>query len=164
MQEVLTFHRRHEGLLVLILCIARVRSLTSFGVDLDRDYKTIPSYRTRFLETHCILGWKCAQKFLFYDTPDAITHSVRPYWVSKFKGKVQCVQALDDMLEMLPPGQSKGAGVTMLLDHLGVPLDEVSLLLTSLITSCQWRSVTSDDALSDDAESEKLCPINELWC
>lgn len=65
------------------------------------------------------------QKLLFYDTPESIKYKVRPHWASKYEGKVTLVQALEDMLEMLPPGQSKGAGVTMLLDHLGVPPEEV---------------------------------------
>jgi hypothetical protein len=35
------------------------------------------------------------------------------------------VQALPDMLEILPIGASKGAGVQMLVDHMEVPIDQV---------------------------------------
>ncbi|CAM6095501.1 unnamed protein product [Calypogeia fissa] len=65
------------------------------------------------------------QKLLFYDTPEAIKYKVRPYWAAKYEGQITLVQALDDMLELLPPGQSKGAGVKMLLDHFGVSPNEV---------------------------------------
>jgi hydroxymethylpyrimidine pyrophosphatase-like HAD family hydrolase len=35
------------------------------------------------------------------------------------------VQALPDMLEILPIGASKGAGVQMLVDHMEVPIEQV---------------------------------------
>jgi hydroxymethylpyrimidine pyrophosphatase-like HAD family hydrolase len=82
---------------------------------------------------------KLLQKLLIYDTPESIKYKIRPYWASKIQGKATLVQALDDMLEILPPGQSKGAGVTLLLDHLGVAPEEVGLTLSSLISSPVYR-------------------------
>ncbi|KAL2641506.1 hypothetical protein R1flu_009093 [Riccia fluitans] len=68
----------------------------------------------------------CAiQKLLFYSTPENIKYKIRPHWAEQVNGRATLVQALDDMLEILPPGQSKGAGVKMLLDHLGVHPEEV---------------------------------------
>ncbi|BBN10357.1 probable rRNA maturation factor [Marchantia polymorpha subsp. ruderalis] len=65
------------------------------------------------------------QKLLFYSTPEDIKYKIRPYWAENVRGRATLVQALDDMLEILPPGQSKGAGVKLLLDNLGVHPEEI---------------------------------------
>ncbi|XP_076881505.1 endoribonuclease YBEY, chloroplastic-like [Bidens hawaiensis] len=65
------------------------------------------------------------QKLLFLDTPDAVTGTLRPHWSEATAGRASVVQALPDMLELVPPGSSKGTGVRMLLDHFGATANEV---------------------------------------
>lgn len=52
---------------------------------------------------------------------------LRPHWTLAVNGRATVVQALPEMMEILPAGASKGTGVQRLLDHLGVPIDQVSL-------------------------------------
>ncbi|KAM7493364.1 hypothetical protein LguiB_027973 [Lonicera macranthoides] len=65
------------------------------------------------------------QKLIFLDTAEGVATSIRPYWSEATKDRASVVQAVPDMLEIVPPGTSKGSGVRMLLDHLGVPAKEV---------------------------------------
>lgn len=65
------------------------------------------------------------QKLLFLDTAEGISSTLRPYWSDATKGMANVVQALPDMLEIVPLGTSKGDGVKLLLDHLGVSEKEV---------------------------------------
>ncbi|KAI3978160.1 hypothetical protein MKX01_012991 [Papaver californicum] len=65
------------------------------------------------------------QKLLFFDSPESISTTLRPYWFEATKGRAGVVQAMPDMLEIVPPGTSKGSGVKMLLDQLGVTAKEV---------------------------------------
>lgn len=51
--------------------------------------------------------------------------TLRPYWLEATKGRGHVVQAMPDMLEIVPPGTSKGRGLRILLDHLGVTTKEV---------------------------------------
>lgn len=64
-------------------------------------------------------------KLLFYDTPEGVRDFIRPHWAAAVGGRATLTQAVPDMLEILPHGASKGAGVQILLDHLGVRPDEV---------------------------------------
>ncbi|KAK1265451.1 hypothetical protein QJS04_geneDACA015704 [Acorus gramineus] len=65
------------------------------------------------------------QKLLFYDTIEGIDTTLRPYWAEVVSGRASVIQAQADMLEIVPPGTSKGNGVTMLLDHLGITAKEI---------------------------------------
>ncbi|XP_042486696.1 endoribonuclease YBEY, chloroplastic-like isoform X2 [Macadamia integrifolia] len=65
------------------------------------------------------------QKLIFLDTAEGVAMTLRPYWSEATKGRGQVVQAVPDMLEIVPPGTSKGSGVKILLDHLGVTTKEV---------------------------------------
>ncbi|KAI3792739.1 hypothetical protein L2E82_06627 [Cichorium intybus] len=65
------------------------------------------------------------QKVLFLDTAEGVEGKIRPYWSEATKGRATVVQAQADMLEIVPPATSKGNGVKMLLDHLGVTANEV---------------------------------------
>ncbi|KAJ0940163.1 putative sugar-phosphatase [Helianthus annuus] len=65
------------------------------------------------------------QKVLFLDTAEGVAGTLRPYWSEATAGRASVVQAQADMLEIVPPGSSKGSGVRMLLDHFGVTADEV---------------------------------------
>ncbi|XP_042488025.1 endoribonuclease YBEY, chloroplastic-like [Macadamia integrifolia] len=65
------------------------------------------------------------QKLIFLDTAEGVAMTLRPYWSEATKGHGHVVQAVPDMLEIVPPGTSKGSGVRILLDHLGVTTKEV---------------------------------------
>ncbi|KAL0311924.1 UNVERIFIED_CONTAM: Endoribonuclease YBEY, chloroplastic [Sesamum radiatum] len=65
------------------------------------------------------------QKLLLLDTCEGIARTLRPYWAEAAEGRACVVQAVPNMLELVPPGSSKGSGVGVLLDHLGVTPKEV---------------------------------------
>ncbi|KAI5669171.1 hypothetical protein M9H77_19024 [Catharanthus roseus] len=65
------------------------------------------------------------QKVIFLDTADGVATTLRPYWEEAIGNRATVVQAVADMLEIVPPGTSKGSGVKLLLDHLGVSPKEV---------------------------------------
>uniref|UniRef100_A0A7N0T5L6 Uncharacterized protein n=1 Tax=Kalanchoe fedtschenkoi TaxID=63787 RepID=A0A7N0T5L6_KALFE len=65
------------------------------------------------------------QKLLFMDTVEGVATSLRPYWSKAIGSRAGVVQAIPDILEIVPPGSSKGGGVRVLLDHLGVSENEV---------------------------------------
>lgn len=63
---------------------------------------------------------------IFLDTAEGVSTTLRPYWVEAIGDNASVVQAQPDILELVPPGSSKGSGVKVLLDHLGVSPKEVS--------------------------------------
>lgn len=65
------------------------------------------------------------QKLIFLDTAEGVASTLRPYWAEATADRASVVQAVPDMLEIVPPGTSKGSGVRILLDHLGATPDEV---------------------------------------
>ncbi|TYH12991.1 hypothetical protein ES288_A06G109700v1 [Gossypium darwinii] len=65
------------------------------------------------------------QKLIFFDTAEGIATNLRPYWSEATKDHASVVQAVSDMLEIVPFGTSKGSGVKLLLDHLGVSSKEI---------------------------------------
>lgn len=67
------------------------------------------------------------QKLLFLDTAEGVASTLRPYWAAATADRASVVQAQPNMLEIVPPGTSKGSGVRILLDHLGATPDEVCL-------------------------------------
>lgn len=72
---------------------------------------------------------------IFLDTAQSVSDTLRPYWSDATKGRATVVQAVPDMLEIVPLGTCKGNGVKVLLDHLGVTANEVpqiSIYLTHL--------------------------------
>jgi len=62
---------------------------------------------------------------IFLDTAQSVSDTLRPYWSDATKGRATVVQAVPDMLEIVPLGTCKGNGVKVLLDHLGVTAKEV---------------------------------------
>lgn len=68
------------------------------------------------------------QKVIFLDTAEKVASFLRPHWSLALGGRATVVQALPEMMEILPSGVSKGLGVQTLLDHLDVPVDEVMAL------------------------------------
>ncbi|XP_010249477.1 PREDICTED: uncharacterized protein LOC104592035 [Nelumbo nucifera] len=65
------------------------------------------------------------QKLIFLDTTEGVAATLRPYWSEATKGRAGVIQAQPDMLEIIPPGTSKGSGVRTLLDHLDVNAKEI---------------------------------------
>ncbi|XP_022975664.1 endoribonuclease YBEY, chloroplastic [Cucurbita maxima] len=65
------------------------------------------------------------QKLLFLDTAEGVSRILRPYWSEASGEHASVVQAVPEMLEIVPCGTSKGSGVKLLLDHLGVSSEEV---------------------------------------
>ncbi|KAH7523565.1 hypothetical protein FEM48_Zijuj06G0025500 [Ziziphus jujuba var. spinosa] len=72
-----------------------------------------------------LLATADVQKLIFVDTAEGVATSLRPYWSEATKGRANCVQAVPDMLEIVPPGTSKGSGVKLLLDHLQISPKEI---------------------------------------
>ena len=68
------------------------------------------------------------QKVIFLDTAEKVASFLRPLWSLALGGRATVVQALPEMMEILPSGVSKGLGVKILLDHLDVPVDDVMAL------------------------------------
>lgn len=66
------------------------------------------------------------QKLIFLDTVEGVATTLRPYWEEATGDQASVVQAVPDMLEIIPSRTSKGSGVKMLLDHLGVSPKEVN--------------------------------------
>ncbi|XP_031275163.1 endoribonuclease YBEY, chloroplastic-like isoform X1 [Pistacia vera] len=65
------------------------------------------------------------QKVILLDTAEGVSTTIRPYWSEATRGRANVVQAVPDMLEIVPAGTSKGSGVRMLLDHLGISAKEI---------------------------------------
>lgn len=59
---------------------------------------------------------------------EGVSSTLRPYWEESLGDNASVVQAQPDILEIVPPGSSKGSGVKILLDHLGVSPKEVSAI------------------------------------
>ena len=62
---------------------------------------------------------------LIADTPERISNVIRPYWARETENIARVVQAQAEFLEIVPAGSSKGNGVSLLLNHLGVHPDDV---------------------------------------
>ncbi|XP_043720317.1 endoribonuclease YBEY, chloroplastic-like isoform X2 [Telopea speciosissima] len=112
---------------VPLIAFSQDRCLTLF------DHPLVDSLHTVFHEPKAevmpsvehLLAAAEIQKLLFLDTAEGVAMTLRPYWSEATKGRGNVVQALPDMLEIVPPGTSKGSGVKLLLDHLGVTTKEV---------------------------------------
>ncbi|KAL4604470.1 hypothetical protein ACB092_10G195900 [Castanea dentata] len=65
------------------------------------------------------------QKVIFVDTAEGVSTTLRPYWSEALRDRATVVQAVPDMLEIVPHGTSKGGGVKMLLDHLEITAKEI---------------------------------------
>ncbi|KAM1013316.1 hypothetical protein EV1_042908 [Malus domestica] len=65
------------------------------------------------------------QKVLFMETPEVVATTLRPYWSQATGDRATVVQAVEGHLEIVPAGTSKGSGVNMLLDHLGITRNQI---------------------------------------
>ncbi|XP_042377254.1 endoribonuclease YBEY, chloroplastic-like [Zingiber officinale] len=123
-REALSYSLEHE---VPVIAFCQDRCLTLF------DHPLVDSLHTVYHEPKAeiipsvkhLLAAAEIQKLLFFDTTEGISRTLRPYWADATKGRAKVVQAQPDMLEIVPAGTSKGDGVKILLNHLGVSEKEV---------------------------------------
>jgi len=73
-----------------------------------------------------LLAGPPVSKMLFYATSAAAIAELRPRVEAALAGRATVVQAVPDMLEVLPLAASKGAGVAKLLHALGVPAERAA--------------------------------------
>jgi Cof subfamily protein (haloacid dehalogenase superfamily) len=71
-----------------------------------------------------VLSHTAVNKFILVHTPETI-NQLRPKLEKLTAGRATIVQALPNMVEVLPPGASKGDGLRRLLAHLQVRPEEV---------------------------------------
>lgn len=71
-----------------------------------------------------VIGKRPINKLIIMAEPDEINR-VRPYVESKIGSDGHLTQAQGNMLEVLPPGASKGLGVRHFLDYMKIPSDNV---------------------------------------
>ncbi|XP_030445025.2 endoribonuclease YBEY, chloroplastic-like isoform X1 [Syzygium oleosum] len=123
-REAFIYSREH-GIPLIAFC--EDRCLTLFEHPLVDSLHTI--YREPKAEImpsiEDLLGAAVIQKMIFLDTAEGVATNLRPYWSEATGARANVVQSVPDMLEIVPPGTSKGSGVRMLLDHLGVAPKEV---------------------------------------
>ncbi|KAL3744443.1 hypothetical protein ACJRO7_013670 [Eucalyptus globulus] len=123
-REAFIYSREH-GIPLVAFC--EDRCLTLFEHPLVDSVHTI--YREPKAEImpsiEDLLAAADIQKMIFLDTTEGVATNLRPYWSEATGARANVVQAVPDMLEIVPPGTSKGSGVKMLLDHLGVAPEEV---------------------------------------
>ncbi|KAK6140750.1 hypothetical protein DH2020_025513 [Rehmannia glutinosa] len=106
-REALLYSLKHK---IPIIAFCEDRCLTLF------EHPLVDSLHTVYHEP---------KKLIFLDTIEGVASSLRPYWEEAIEDRASVVQAVPDILELVPPGTSKGSGVRILLDHLGVPPNEV---------------------------------------
>jgi rRNA maturation RNase YbeY len=95
------------------------------------------------------------QKVIFMDTTEGVSSVIRPYWSEATGDRANVVQAQSDMLEIVPPGTSKGNGVKMLLNHLGVSPDEIMAIGDGENDIEMLQLASLGVALSNGAEKTK---------
>lgn len=123
-REALLYSLKHE---IPIIAFSEDRCLTLFEHPLVDSLHTVyhePKAEIIHSVEQFLAGVEI-QKLLFLDTSEGVAGTLRPYWAEATEGRACVVQAVPDMLEIVPPGSSKGSGVGILLDHLGVSPKEV---------------------------------------
>ncbi|KAJ4850834.1 hypothetical protein Tsubulata_036588 [Turnera subulata] len=95
------------------------------------------------------------QKVIFLDTAEGVASTLRPYWSQATADRANVVQAVPDMLEIVPPGTSKGSGVKLLLDHLGVTAKEIMAIGDGENDIEMLELASLGIALSNGAENTK---------
>lgn len=83
---------------------------------------------------------------IFLDTAQSVSDTLRPYWSDATKGRATIVQAVPDMLEIVPLGTCKGNGVKVLLDHLGVTANEVPQIYLTHLFCCLFLSNSKSES------------------
>ncbi|CAA0810544.1 haloacid dehalogenase-like hydrolase family protein [Striga hermonthica] len=123
-REALVYSHNHK---IPIIAFSEDRCLTLFEHPLVEALHTV--YHEPKAEiipsVEQLLADKEIQKLIFLDSSEGVAGTLRPYWEEATQARASVVQAVPDMLEIVPPGTSKGNGVRILLDHLGVPPNEI---------------------------------------
>lgn len=123
-REAFIYSHKHK---VPLIAFSEDRCLTLF------EHPLVDSLHTVYYEPKAeiipsveqLVGDVEIQKLIFLDTVEGVATTLRPYWEEATGDQASVVQAVPDMLEIIPSGTSKGSGVKMLLDHLGVSPKEV---------------------------------------
>ncbi|MQM18586.1 hypothetical protein Taro_051581 [Colocasia esculenta] len=123
-QEALLYSLEHK---VPLVAFSQDQCLTLF------DHPLVDSLHTVYHEEKAeimssvehLLSTYEIQKLVFLDTTEGLSTILRPHWSEATKGRAGVLQAQAGMLEIVPPGTSKGSGVKMLLDHLDISANEV---------------------------------------
>nr|GMD87158.1 endoribonuclease YBEY, chloroplastic [Ipomoea batatas] len=123
-REACLYSLKHK---VPLIAFSEDRCLTLF------DHPSVESLHTIYYEPKAeiipsveqLLAGVEIQKMIFLDTAEGVASTLRPYWMEATGEYASVVQAVPDMLEIVPSGTSKGKGVQMLLDHLGVSPNEI---------------------------------------
>uniref|UniRef100_A0A0E0JXK9 Uncharacterized protein n=1 Tax=Oryza punctata TaxID=4537 RepID=A0A0E0JXK9_ORYPU len=77
-----------------------------------------------------LLGYSSFQKLLFLDNVDGDSSSVlRQHWSELTQGRARVIKAHSNTIEIVPLNASKGGGIRILLDHLGITEDVCGLAL-----------------------------------
>lgn len=79
--------------------------------------------------------WPNLQKLVFLQEAEEISAVLRPHWLEAAGGRAGVVHSHAGMLEIVPPGTSKGRGVQILLDHLNISANEVTATLLFFVFS-----------------------------
>lgn len=87
--------------------------------ELHTVYHEPPAQVKRSIEE--ILAGPAVRKMLFMAPPTQVDAELTPYWRSVLGGRASLMQAVPDMLEIVPPGVNKGEGLRLLLNDVGVP-------------------------------------------
>ncbi|KAG5524785.1 hypothetical protein RHGRI_031448 [Rhododendron griersonianum] len=122
--QAFIYSLKHE---IPLIAFSEDRCLTLFGHPLVDTLHTLyhePKAQIMPSIEHLLAGVDI-QKLIFLDTAEGVATALRPYWAEATKDRATVVQAVPDMLEIVPSGTSKGNGVRMLLDQLGASPEEI---------------------------------------
>ncbi|XP_058189797.1 endoribonuclease YBEY, chloroplastic isoform X2 [Rhododendron vialii] len=123
-REAFTYSLKHE---IPLIAFSEDSCLTLFGHPLVDTLHTLnhePKAQIMPSIEHLLAGIDI-QKLIFLDTAEGVATALRPFWAEATKDRATVVQAVPDVLEIVPSGTSKGNGVRMLLDHLGASPEEI---------------------------------------
>ncbi|KAL3500626.1 hypothetical protein ACH5RR_039719 [Cinchona calisaya] len=123
-REAFMYSLKHQ---VPLIAFSEDRCLTLFEHPLvDSLHTTYSEPKAEIIPTvDQLLAGVDIQKLIFLDTTEGVATTLRPYWAEATGDHASVVQAVPDMLEIVPSGTSKGRGVRLLLDHLGASPTEV---------------------------------------
>ncbi|KAF7127569.1 hypothetical protein RHSIM_Rhsim11G0049500 [Rhododendron simsii] len=130
--QAFIYSLKHE---IPLIAFSEDRCLTLFGHPLVDTLHTLyhePKAQIMPSIEHLLAGVDI-QKLIFLDTAEGVATALRPYWAEATKDRATVVQAVPDMLEIVPSGTSKGNGVRMLLDHLGASPEEDNAISDPII-------------------------------
>ncbi|KAJ8751147.1 hypothetical protein K2173_016328 [Erythroxylum novogranatense] len=123
-REACLFSLEHK---VPLVAFAQDRCLTLFGDPLVDSLHAVyqePKAEVMPSVDHLLAAAEI-QKIIFLDTAERVATTLRPHWSEATENRANVVQAVPDMLEIVPLGTSKGNGVKLLLDHLGATAKEI---------------------------------------